>query len=207
MAESQILGISEMQANFAKLTSEMETRIGRRMVVAAGQILKREAKAIALSKGLRRTGVMINNIVIKREKTPAGLVQYNLGVRNNSSLTRKQKVAGKRLAVGKGGRIVVRYENNPYYWRFIEFGHRIVGRASGAQGYTTTTYTQRLSNGKTVTRTRKRSVDGLRGRRASSGGQVMAQPFLRPALENKVTEAIEAMNKALQAELAKVGNR
>ncbi len=123
MAESQILGIGQMQANFAKLSAEqMKTRIGRRMVVAAGGIVRKEARSVAQAKGLRRTGALIKNIVIKREPAaPGGTVQYNLGVRHGRNLTRKQK-AKNFLAVGRSGRIVKRYEDDPYYWRFAEFG-------------------------------------------------------------------------------------
>lgn len=122
MAESVVLGIGEMRAKFAQLNAaQMQTRIGRRMVSAAGRIVKNEARAVASSLGLRRTGALIKNIVIKREgRAPDGTVQYNLGVRHGRSLTRKQK-ANSMLAVNRKGRVVTRYADDPFYWSFLEF--------------------------------------------------------------------------------------
>lgn len=112
-----VKGLGELRKAFAGLGNEMEVRTARRMVVAAGGVLKRKAKAIATSLGLKRTGAMINNIAIKREKTPEGIAQYHLGVRHGRDVTRS---GAKKflLKVGKSGRIV--RANDPYYWRFLE---------------------------------------------------------------------------------------
>lgn len=122
MAKSEILGIGELSQSFQSLKTGMETRVARVMVAAGGGVLRRRARAIAQAKGLRKTGALVKNIVIKREpQAPAGTAQYNLGVRHGRNLTKKQKTDSK-LAVNKSGRIVKRYEDDPYYWRFPEFG-------------------------------------------------------------------------------------
>lgn len=121
MAEETVLGIGELSANFKKLKDGMETRTGRAMVVAGGGVIKRKAKANVQAKGLVRTGAYLKNIVIKREpQNPPGTVAYALGVRHGRNLTKAQKSKSK-LAVEKGGRIVKRYEDDPFYWRFLEF--------------------------------------------------------------------------------------
>ena len=123
MAKSEILGIGELKESFGKLKDGMETRIARSMVVAGGGVLKRKAKANMQAQGLVRTGSMLKNVVLKRESSaPAGVAQYNLGVRHGRSMTRKQRGVGSKLVVNKTGRIVRRYEDDPYYWRFAEFG-------------------------------------------------------------------------------------
>lgn len=122
MAKTDVLGIGAMRANFAELKDGMQTRVSRAMVVSGGKIIKQEARSIALAKGLRKTGALINNIVIKREPAaPADTTQYNLGVRHGRNLTKKQKTKSK-LAQNARGRVVTRYENDPYYWKFLEFG-------------------------------------------------------------------------------------
>lgn len=122
MAKTEILGIGELTKNFAKARSDMETRIARSMVVAAGGVLKRKAKANMQRQGLVRTGSMMKNVAIKREtQAPAGTAQYHLGVRHGKNKTRAQRKTGK-LSVNTKGRIVKRYEDDPYYWRFPEFG-------------------------------------------------------------------------------------
>lgn len=122
MAKSETLGIGELSQAFQGLKTGMETRVARVMVAAGGGVLRRRARGIAQAKGLRKSGALIKNIVIKREpQAPAGTAQYNLGVRHGRNLTKKQKTNSK-LAINKTGRIVKRYEDDPYYWRFPELG-------------------------------------------------------------------------------------
>ena len=118
MAE-RIEGLAELRASFANVGTNMKKRTARSMVVAAGGVLKREAKRLAQSQGLRKTGALIKNIAIKREKTPEGIAQYHLGERHGRHLGRK---AEKKLVVGKSGRIVTKRVNDPFYWYFHEFG-------------------------------------------------------------------------------------
>ena len=203
MAKSEILGIGELSQSFRELKSDMETRTARAMVVAAGGVLKRKAKSIAQANGSVRTGAMIKNIAIKREpQAPAGTAQYHLGVRHGRQLTKKQK-SNSKLAVGKSGRIVKKYADDPYYWRWVEQGHKVVPRKTGDSSETELTYTRRGRSGKMITYTRKRGSDSLRARRAAATGSVAAKPFIAPALEQGKTEAIDAMATRLQKELEK----
>ena len=182
MADQEVMGIGELKKKFGELKSGMATRTSRAMAVAAGGVLKKKAKAIAQANGSVRTGVMIKNIAIKREaQAPAGTAQYHLGVRNGGDLTKKQKAAGKRLAVNGRGRVVTRYQDDPHYWRFVELGHKIVPR---------------------VLQVEKTS---LRSRRKSAESMVGAKPFIGPALEQGRGEAIDAMGARLQKELDKAG--
>ncbi len=182
MADREIIGIGSMRANFEGLRSDMRKRTGRRMVAAGGAVLKRIAKAIAQANGSRRTGAMIKNIAIKREpQAPPDTEQYNLGVRHGRDLSKKQKAKGTRLAVTGKGRIVKRYEDDPYYWRWVEQGHKIVPRQAAGGG-----------------------KQSLRKRRKAATGSVPAKPFIGPALTQGRGEAINAMGDALQKDIAKV---
>lgn len=155
MANIKISGLAELRTGFVQLSADMQGKTALRMVAAAGGVLRKEAKAIAQAKGLKKSGALIKNIAIKREKTPAGIAQYNLGVRSGRDLGRKAK---KFLAVGASGRIVTKRENDPFYARFLEHGTR----------------------------------------------NMSAKSFLAPALDNKRTEAIDAMGIQLQKTLDKV---
>lgn len=204
MAKTETLGIGELKQNFARLKDGMETRIARSMVVAAGGVLKRKAKAIAQGNGSVRTGAMIKNIAIKREPSaPAGTAQYHLGVRSGADLTRKEKKASKRLVVTSKGRIGIKYDNNPFYWKWVEQGHKIIGREPVADGVTV--YETTLRNGKKAMRKKAYKGSSIRARRRSPTGAVAAKPFLAPALEQGKTEAIDAMATRLQKELDKAG--
>lgn len=206
MAKSEILGIGDLGKAFREVKQGMEARTGRAMVVAAGGVLKRRAKSIAIANGSRRTGAMVKNIVIKRERdAPPNTEQYHLGVRHGRDLTRKQKGAGKRVAINGAGRLVVRYVDDPYYWRWVEQGHKVVPREPVEDGRTT--FKQRLRNGKVVIRSREYSGASLRARRRAASGSVDAKPFIAPALEQGRQEAIEAMAARLQREHEKASKK
>ncbi len=118
----QILGIGELSRKFAELAENMKQKTARRMVATAGGIVRKEAKALALSQGLKQTGSLIKNIAIKREKNvPEGVEQYHLGVRHGREL-RRAKIDKLFLVKNKSGRVVWKRVDDPFYWRFLEFG-------------------------------------------------------------------------------------
>jgi HK97 gp10 family phage protein len=122
MMAVSIAGLPELNAAFKAMGDQVSKKTGLRMVAAAAGVVRNQAKNIARSKGLKKTGTLINNIAIKREKNvPSNVVQYHVGVRHGREFGRRKNVV-KYLALGKRGRIVTKYKNDPYYWRFLEFG-------------------------------------------------------------------------------------
>lgn len=194
---TKVLGMADLSAAFKDVRTEMETRVARRMVVAGGKIIRDRAKANAQANDSVISGAMRDNIAIKREaRAPDGTAQYHIGVRHGSNQTRKVRGQGSKRLVVSRGRIVTRRENDPFYWKFVERGHRVIP-ASVVDG--STTYVQRLRNGKLVTRQRAFSGRSLRARRRLAGlGVVGKKPFIEPALEQERRNALEAMEKTLQ---------
>lgn len=181
MAKTEILGIGEMRSNFAEVRQDMQKRVARKVVVAGGRVLKAEAIAIATANGSKISGDMIKNIAIKREsKAPQGTEQIHLGVRHGREQTKKVRSQGnKSLAVNGRGRIVTRRDNDPFYWRFVELGHKIIPRRSAS------------------------GSKSIRKRRQEVVGHVEPKPFIRTALERKRTQAIDAMGQAVVQEVLK----
>jgi HK97 gp10 family phage protein len=118
----RIEGLSGLRAGFTGLAENMRTKTSRYMVAAGGGVLRKEARSLAQAQGLKLTGALIKNIVIKRERTPDGLTQYNLGVRRGRDLGKK---AGKMLVVGKNGKVTSVYRDDPFYWWFLEKGRNV----------------------------------------------------------------------------------
>jgi HK97 gp10 family phage protein len=193
-------GLGDLRQSIKDMRTEVRTKHARRVAAAGGGELKKEAKRLVVAQGLVKSRALLNNIVIKREpRTPDGIEQYNLGVRHGRALGNGKKVK-KFLAIGRGGRIVTRRQDDPFYWRFLEFGHKIVPRASGKQGIVTTTYTRTTRKGKVRVIKKAVGADAISVRRRSPTGFVKATPFIKPALENKAREvltAMEAMAKKL----------
>ncbi|UBB19551.1 hypothetical protein [Comamonas odontotermitis] len=186
MAKTETLGIGNLRATFVKAKGGAP-RLARRTVMAGGRILKAEAKSIAQANGSVRTGVMVENIAIKREsKAGPGIEQYNLGVRRGKDQSKKVRAAGKsKLRVNADGRIQRVRDNNPFYWGWVELGHRTVSRRSNT----------------------KRGKQGISKRRAQSSGWVKAKPFIGPALERKKSDVIAAMGQAAAREVEKLGRK
>lgn len=193
-----------MRQNFEGIRQDMRTRVSRRMVVAGGRVIKDQAIANARANGSVRTGAMVANIVIKREsKAPEGTEQYHVGVRHGRHQSKKLREKAAKKLVTRRGRVREQRENNPYYWRWVERGRRVVPR-DAQDGVTT--FTQRLRNGKLVVRQRKFTGKSLRARRRAAGSaQVGAKPFLEPALVQRRNDALQAMERAARLALKKYG--
>lgn len=122
MMAGEVLGIKDLTDKLKSLNINLTKKTGAKMVASAGAVIRKEAKSIAQSKGLRKTGSLIKNIAIKRERNaPANVVQYNVSVRHGRDFGKRKNVV-KYLAVGRKGRIVTKFKDDPYYWRFLEFG-------------------------------------------------------------------------------------
>lgn len=203
-ANTELIGLDGLLDQFKRLSANMTEKTARRMVATAGGVLRKEAKAIAQAKGLNRSGSMIRNISIKRERNaPEGTEQYHLGVRHGRNLGKRNT---KYLAFSKKkGRVIIKRRDDPFYWRFIEFGHKVVSRESGVLGSTDVFHNRLSKYWKLRTVKRTLSNDSITIRRRSPLGFVEPVPFLRPALENKRNEAIEAMKKRLEDDLRKAG--
>lgn len=204
MADSkpEVLSIDGLTAAFREVREEMEAKISRRMVVAGGKIIREDAKAIARANGSVISAAMVENIVIKREsRAPDGTAQYHIGVRHGKDQGRKARKDGVKRLVVRKGRIVTRRMNDPFYWRFVERGHRVVP-ASVEGG--TTTFTQPLRNGKVVARKRLFSGSSMRARRRMASQEVVGKkPFIGPALERNRDAAIAEMVRTLQRYLSR----
>lgn len=169
MAE-YLKGMGDLTATFKALNTDIRTKSARRIAASGAAELRKEAKAIVKAKGLIQSRALLNNIAIKWEKdAPVGTAQYNLGVRHGRDLGNGKKVI-KFLSMNKAGRVVVKRLNDPFYWRFLEFGHKIVRR--NVEGNQPLAITQR---------------------RRIAAGFVPATPFIGPALANKKMQAIAAM--------------
>lgn len=204
--KTEVLQIDTLAAAFREVREDMGPKVSRRMVVAGGKIIREDAKALARANGSVITGAMVDNIVIKRETdVPEGTAQYHIGVRHGRDQSRKVRSAGNRRLVVSRGRITVRRDNDPFYWRFVERGHRVVpASVEGGQS----TYTQRLRNGTVVTRTRRFSGKSLRARRRMANtGVVGKKPFIAPSLQRNRDAAITAMDRTLQRYLQRERKR
>ncbi|WGS46803.1 HK97 gp10 family phage protein [Burkholderia sp. JSH-S8] len=99
MSSVQIIGLADLQAEFARLAKGQSTKALRRATVAGAKVIRDEARARAP----KRSGKLRRNIVSAalRQKDAPGLATAGVRVRTK----------------GKGDS-----PNNAFYWRFVELG-------------------------------------------------------------------------------------
>jgi len=110
-------GWDQLIKNLNELHVDLTEKAARSAVVGAASLVRADAKKRAKAQGLELSGALLENIAIKRERTPKGRHQYHVGVRHGRKSKRARKVINF-----SGGRRRVTYENDPFYWWFHEFG-------------------------------------------------------------------------------------
>lgn len=179
-----VIGIGDLARKFQTLKQDMMTRVARAMAVSGGRIIRDEAKAIHKANGSVRSGATLKNIVVKREtRAPQGTAEVHIGVRHGKNLTKRQK-ADSTLAV-KGGRVVNRYKDDPWYWFLVEY--------TGARPHHIGKGSYLARKGRNRSKAKGKMHPGFK-----------PKPFIKPALERRKADAIKAMEARLDREIAKV---
>lgn len=106
----KLRGSVELAQALRSLGEDVRRRAMRPAVLAASRVVRKRAKEIAESKGLKQTGALIRNIAHKVDINDETKVYVNIGVRHGRRFADMQR---------KRGRSVV---DDPYYWHFHEFG-------------------------------------------------------------------------------------
>jgi hypothetical protein len=158
---------------------DMERKIFRNGVAAATRVFRNGVQRVLsrprvspIRKG-EHVGTLRRAIYMKRARdSKQGLEHYFVGVRQGK---------GERLR--KGG------SADAFYWKFVELGHRIVGRFAGKY----TDYPLRGLGRKT----------GRALRRRQSTTAVPAYPFLQPAFQIEQLNALKKFNENVQARIDK----
>lgn len=187
----KIQGFDEVAAKLRALPDQLGESALRQAAVAGAAVIRDEAALRAPVK----SGVLKSSIIMKHidEASDGNNRQtYYVTVRSGT----RDEEGKKDLA------------RDAYYWRWVEEGHRVVPRkASGG----TTTYTQRLKDGRIVTRTRTYAGSSLLARRRAAKAmeaefgtsKVGAKPFMRPAFDSRIGDALTAARTKMAESVAK----
>lgn len=89
-----------------------------------------------------------------------------------------------RLVGVRSGKRFQKSNRDAFYWKFVEFGHRVAKRGGG--------YLKKTDRG---------------GAGAEPTGVVPPQPFMRPAFESQKLNALKAFEENLKPEIRKVAER
>lgn len=172
-----VLGVGDLEKALNDLASDMRKKVVLAALRDAARPVLQAAKQLAPElkepdprrvKGTLKRN--IRTITSKKYKGQNGL----LGVYISVSASRKDR---KNAPV----------TGDPYYWRWVEGGHKIVSRSRrvGTKG------------GKA------RNAVTLRARRRAVAGEVKPSPFLAPAFATKGDAALKVFERRIVARIAK----
>jgi HK97 gp10 family phage protein len=185
MAETvRIDGLRELRAALMQLPKNVERNVLSRSVGHAAALVREAAKTRApvwtgpVSKGHPPPGTLKRAIITKNVSSRAYKSQWIVTVRTG----KKQQFSGNWMKGGQKNR-------DAYYWRWVEFGHRVGNRSTGT-----------LSQAGNRKRSTRRNVHEI--------GFVAPHPFMRPAWESTKNAAlrtiIDDIAKGVETEAAKV---
>lgn len=203
-------GVEELKRALADASKQIRTKAVRGALREAGKVIQAAARANApvlqARTKTRKPGTVKKAISVRTSKFDrrAGNEGVFVSVRPlKAAQIRKFKVAqaraGKRISGSQN-------PNDPYYWWWVEFGHKIVPRTAAA-GFGETVYQQRLVNGRIVTRKKKYNLQSLTGRRRAPVGFVQGQRFMTRAAEKNGEAAVQKFMSSVIPQIEKLNKR
>ncbi|HRE87341.1 MAG TPA: HK97 gp10 family phage protein, partial [Accumulibacter sp.] len=125
--ELEVKGLDKLKAALQQMPDRIRKRAVGKALRAAGRVIRDEARArvpiLSEPSKNRRPGVLKRAIAVRRSKIAARqrLVGVFINVRPLKSVLAGTKSATRKAALGPVG---ANNPNDPFYWRFIEFGTR-----------------------------------------------------------------------------------
>ena len=182
MADSfQIEGFKELSKELERLPQKVQKKILRKSVRAGAVLMRNRAKILAP----KRTGALARAIKVESStsRSTPSVISYVIGV-ETGKVQRRTASTGKVATRGKG-KLKLRKANarekrgeDPYYWKFQEFGYRATGRSLHGKGK------------------KGRGRKGLAKARAR-GIKVPGKHFMRNAFDSTYSSAINLVRNEL----------
>jgi len=116
----KVEGLSQLGAAMRSLSQDMATKVLKSAATAGANKIRDEARRIATSKGLIRTGDMVKAIGVKRDRRGSrpGLEYRAIGVWSLRGRAKAKVAKGAKWRGGPAGE-----DATPdYYWKFAELG-------------------------------------------------------------------------------------
>lgn len=167
--------IQAVQETASQVTGLVDEPVLRAVAYSGADLFRDQAKQNALKN--KKTGVLFNNIIVKRleEESDGGKKQAYL------------------VTVRKGPR----GGDDAYYWRWVEFGHKVVGENRNIDPRT----------GRKTNWEEHRAAEDKKRREAINAefgsATVEEQPFMRPAFDNRKADAMDLMTRTLAEQIAR----
>ena len=116
-------GIDDLKRALANATKSIRTKAVRSALRAAGKVIQQAARAnapvLVIPTPYRATGTVKKRITVRASK-------FSRQAGNEGVYINVRPIAGK-AQVKKYGKAGAKNKNDPFYWRFLEFGTKKMG--------------------------------------------------------------------------------
>lgn len=196
--EFHLRGLPEMVAELRALPGKLRDRPIRNALAKGARIVRDAAKGAAPllrdPDQRRKPGTLRDAIKVRTSKIARA--EGNVGVFINVKPLTASQVRAFKVASGKGG---AKNPNDPFYWRWLEFGREARPRLGERAKIRRVT---RKAGGKTVV-----VVKGQRYRRAMPAvGAIEPKRYLQNAAK-KLPEALRAFEQSLGPEVQRLNDK
>lgn len=197
MIQAKITGLPDLKAQLRAIPEKLRKRALRTALAAGARVVRNEAQRLApvikssdaaVKKGYRKPGTLRKAIAVRTSKI----------ARRSGDVGVFVNVRPAKGAVFRNGAVVRKKErgakspNDPFYWRFLEFGRT-------ARGLT--------AERSRVQRNKKRGIKGVRFRRALRAvGAIAGVKFLTKSA-GKLREALDVFNAKMIPAIQKLNNK
>jgi len=194
-------GVDQLKAAVKAIPEQFRKRVLRNALAAGARQIRDAARAAAPTlkvprKG-RKPGTVREAIVVRTSRVArqSGDVGVYVGVRPLRGI--RERRLGRRGADNP---------NDPYYWWWVEFGHKLVPRSASvrAGGVGLTLYKQRLRNGRILQRVREFRKTSITGRRRAPVGYVSGRRFITNASKAVGQQAIDKFMATVVPQIEKL---
>jgi HK97 gp10 family phage protein len=129
----RVEGLADMSRRLKAIAPELRAKVLRTALAAGARVVRDDARrrvpVLAASTPTRKPGTVRNAIVVRTSKVDkrAGNVGVFVNVRPAKGAvyrTQKTLFGGKRRTLKRASQRGARSQNDPFYWRFLEFGTR-----------------------------------------------------------------------------------
>jgi len=206
----KIDGIDDLKRVLADFPRTLRNKILMGSLKEAGRFIRdvarRGAPVIAKATKRRNVGTVKKAVSVRVSK--AAKKDGNIGVFINVRPLTKDKISDfKMTSVMQGKRWSGSFNpKDPYYWPWLEFGHKKVARNLGQEGGVVTAAYQRLRNGKLVLRKHEWKARSITGRRRLSVASVPGTRFLSKAAD-QLPHALTIFEHSVIPQINKLNDR
>lgn len=187
MIKATIQGIPDLKEALLSIPDKLRKRALRNALAAGARVVQKAARRSAPTLNMDNA---FSLSMYRRGQRKPGTLSKAISVRTSKMATRRGDVGVfVNVRPAKGAKRGAKSAHDPFYWAFVEFGHKFVARFKGK-------YTDYKLYG-------RGRLTGISKRRRESTGRVLGRPFMQVGAQ-QLFAALDAFKAAIGPQIAKL---